>query len=107
MMPPPMPLPIAIPFAVMLILSSSLVAEAANQPVIPALVVIGTSLWVYFDAKKLDLGRYRTGLVNPEVVTIGCFMMWIIAFPWYLSTRHRITRGEMPLKNPPPGNDAA
>lgn len=103
-----MPLPLAIPFAVLLILSSSIFAEAVNVPAIPAFMVIGTSLWVYFDAKKLDLGRYRTGLMNPEVVTIGCFLMWIIAFPWYLSTRHRIVRGQMPLKNPPPpGNDAS
>jgi hypothetical protein len=101
-----MPLPIAIPFAVLLILSSSVAAEAASVPAIPAYMVIGTSLWVYFDAKKLDLGRYRTGLMNPEVVTIGCFLMWIIAFPWYLSARHKITRGQMPLKGPPPETDA-
>ncbi|HET7461499.1 MAG TPA: hypothetical protein VFJ82_09620 [Longimicrobium sp.] len=100
-----MPLPIAIPFAVLLILSSSIVAEAVNAPAIPAFVVIGTSLWVYFDAKKLDLGRYRTGLMNPEVVTIGCFLLWIIAFPWYLSARDKIRRGTMPLKEPPPGTE--
>ncbi|HEX8830838.1 MAG TPA: hypothetical protein VF705_06720 [Longimicrobium sp.] len=97
-----MPLPLAIPFAVLLMMLSASLSVAVEVPALPAFMVIGTALWVYFDAKKLDLGRYRTGLINPEVVTIGCFLMWIIAFPWYLSARHRITRGQMPLKNPPP-----
>jgi hypothetical protein len=97
-----MPLVLAIPFALMLLVVASALSVAIDAPVLPALVVIGTALWVYFDAKKLDLARYRTGLMNPEVTTIGCFLMWIVAFPWYLSTRHRIVRGQMPLRHPPP-----
>jgi hypothetical protein len=102
-----MPLVLAIPFAFLLILFVSALSVAIEAPALPAFLIIGTALWVYFDAKKLDLARYRTGLMNPEVTTIGCFLMWIIAFPWYLSARHRIVHGQMPLRNPPdsPGPD--
>jgi len=100
-----MPLALAIPFALMLLVVASALSAVVEAPALPALVVIGTALWVYFDAKKLGLARYRTGLLNPEVTTIGCFMMWIVAFPWYLSVRHKIKNGQMPLRTPPPGAD--
>lgn len=101
-----MPLVLAIPFALLLLVVASALSVAIEAPVLPALVVIGSALWVYFDAKKLGLARYRTGLLNPEVTTIGCFLMWIVAFPWYLSVREKIVKGEMPLRTPPPGADA-
>ncbi|HET7228890.1 MAG TPA: hypothetical protein VFJ16_02680 [Longimicrobium sp.] len=101
-----MPLLLAIPFSILLIMLAGSLSVAIEAPALPALVVIATALWVYFDAKKLDLARYRTGLINPEVVTIGCFLMWIVAFPWYLSARHKIKLGQMPLKNPPPPNES-
>ena len=97
-----MPLPSAILFSVALMVCSGSLAEALEAPALPAFMVIGTALWVYFDARRLGLSRYRTGLINPEVATIGCFGVWIIAFPWYLSARHRILHGLLPLKEGPP-----
>jgi hypothetical protein len=99
-----MPLPQAIIFSIALTLFSGYLSAAAEIPALPALMVIGTALWVYFDAKRLGLSRYRTGLLNPEVATIGCLGLWIIAFPWYLSARHKIRLGLLPLKeSTPPG----
>jgi len=95
-----MTFPVAFLFSVALTLVSSFLSVAVEVPALPAFMVIGTALWVYFDAKRLGLSRYRTGLINPEIATIGCFGMWIIAFPWYLSTRHRILQGVQPLKEP-------
>jgi hypothetical protein len=95
-----MPFLLALPFSLGLVLVASWLTTTLNAP-IAAFLVIGTALWVYFDARRLDLARYRTGLMNPEVVTIGCFLMWIVAFPWYLHTRHRIGLGVQPLKEPP------
>ncbi|MFL5540298.1 MAG: hypothetical protein ACJ8J0_15010 [Longimicrobiaceae bacterium] len=95
-----MTFPVALLFSVALTLVSSFLSVAVEVPALPAFMVIGTALWVYFDAKRLGLSRYRTGLINPEVATIGCFGMWIIAFPWYLSTRRRILQGVQPLKEP-------
>jgi len=97
-----MPLPSAILFSVTLTLLSSFLSVAAEIPALPAFMVIGTALWVYFDARRLGLSRYRTGLLNPEVATIGCFGVWIIAFPWYLSARYKIVHGLLPLKESPP-----
>lgn len=95
-----MTFPVALLFSVALTLVSSFLSVAVEVPALPAFMVIGTALWVYFDAKRLGLSRYRTGLINPEIATIGCFGLWIIAFPWYLSTRRRILAGEQPLKEP-------
>ena len=97
-----MPLLQAILFSVALWLFSGYFAVAAEIPVLPAFMVIGTALWVYFDAKRLDLSRYKTGLLNPEVATIGCVGLWIVAFPWYLSARHKIMHGLLPLKETAP-----
>ena len=93
-----MPLLQAIVFSVALTLFSGWLSVAANLPALPAFMVIGTALWVYFDARRVGLSRYRTGLLNPEVATIGCFAVWIVAFPWYLSARHKILHGLLPLK---------
>ena len=92
----------ALLFALAVMMLSGIVSVALDAPTLPAFVVIGTALWVYFDAKKLGLSRYRTGLISPEIATIGCFLVWIAAFPWYLSTRRRILAGEQPLKEGPP-----
>jgi uncharacterized membrane protein YqgA involved in biofilm formation len=82
-------------FSVLLIIASSALGVVLDFNTLPALVVIGTSVWVYTDAKKLRLSDYRTGLMNAEIATIGCFLMWIIAFPWYLSTRYKIMNGQL------------
>lgn len=100
-----MPLPLAIPFALLLVVVVSALAEPLQAPVLPIFMLIGTAIWVYFDARKHDLERYKTGLIAPEVVAIGCILLYIVAFPWYLSTRHKIRTGQMPLKNPPPGGE--
>ena len=97
-----MPLPSAILFSVVLFLFCGSLAAALETPALPAFMVIGTALWVYFDARKLGLSRYRTGLLGPEVASIGCVGIWIIAFPWYLSARHKILNGQLPLKEDVP-----
>ena len=99
-----MPFPLSLLFAFALAFGSGFAADRLQQPVVPALMVIGTALWVYFDGKRVGLARYRTLLLNPEVVTILCFLLWIIAFPWYRHVRWRIANGTMPLREaPPPG----
>lgn len=95
-----MTFPVAFLFSVALALASGWLSVLTDVAALPAFMVIGTALWVYFDAKRLGLGRYRTGLMNPEVATIGCFAMWILVFPWYLSARRKIALGLLPLKEP-------
>ena len=57
--------------------------------------IIGTSLWVYFDAKWI--GIYRTGEprrilqlsldMEPVDWLISCMLLWVVAFPAYLVKR--------------------
>ena len=58
-------------------------------------VIIGSSLWVYFDAKWL--GVYRTDKprrllqlsldMEPVDWLISCVLLWVVAFPAYLLKR--------------------
>jgi hypothetical protein len=57
--------------------------------------IIGTSLWVYFDARWI--GVYRTGEphkvfqlsldMEPVDWLISCLLLWVVAFPAYLLKR--------------------
>ena len=55
-----MPLPAAVLFSVALTLCAGYLSVAIDVPALPALMVIGTALRVYFDARRLGLARYRT-----------------------------------------------
>lgn len=55
------------------------------------LVVIATSIWVFFDAPAVGESRSWA---------LGCLLLWIVAFPWYLAVRSR--RRREPVL-PPPG----
>jgi len=59
------------------------------------LIVIGTSIWVFFDAKSIGIkksnekaqaGKVQTDM-GPTGWAICCLLLWIIAFPIYLFKR--------------------
>jgi flagellar biosynthesis/type III secretory pathway M-ring protein FliF/YscJ len=53
-------------------------------------IVIGTSIWVYFDAKEIGVKKVEgKSVVNPGPVAwlIGCLLLWIVVFPIYLAKR--------------------
>jgi hypothetical protein len=65
---------------------------------IPAMVllvvVLGSDVWVYFDAARqvergepvvLTIGTFR--IETPEAWLIACLLLWLIAFPLYLTGR--------------------
>jgi len=55
-----------------------------------AFVVIGTSLWVYFDARAIGVKKGQvTGLADlgPGGWLVASLLLWIIAFPLYLANR--------------------
>jgi hypothetical protein len=61
--------------------------------------VFGTSLWAAIDSSGIQLQRYRSGIaLKPFVLFLGCLLLWIVAFPWYLSVRYRIKNGLAELK---------
>ena len=54
------------------------------------LVMLGTSIWVFFDAKKIGIKRGQVkGLagMGPWGWFLSCILLWIIAFPFYLAKR--------------------
>jgi hypothetical protein len=78
------------------------------------LIVLGTSIWVYFDAKKL--GATATGKWyskkfeqwGPADWMIGCLLLWIICFPIYLIKRPGLKkRFQPPAVQSPPLQPAA
>jgi hypothetical protein len=52
------------------------------------LIVVPTTIWVWFDAKERDWSR--DGFANsPTKWAIGSLLLWIIVFPMYLARRGR------------------
>lgn len=59
------------------------------------LVVVGTSIWVFFDAKSIGVKRGQIkGIadMNPFGWLLSCLLLWIVAFPIYLSKRNEFKR---------------
>ncbi len=59
------------------------------------LLVIGTSVWVLFDAKALGVKKGQiSGIANmgPTAWFFGCLLLWIVAFPLYLTKRDDFKR---------------
>jgi hypothetical protein len=62
---------------------------------LPYLVVLASSLWVFRDARRLGISR-RTGSgflnMGPLSWFLSCLLLWAVAFPAYLLTRRRYKR---------------
>ena len=55
--------------------------------------VLGTAVWAAFDAGTHKLDQYQNGLGGQGGVFVGCVLLWIVVFPWYLVIRSRIRAG--------------
>jgi hypothetical protein len=66
--------------------------------VIMLLVVVGTTIWVGMDASQREWKKGQDGTTS---WVIGCLLLWIIAFPWYLSKRGSAPRKGAHLVGPP------
>lgn len=64
------------------------------------IMIIVSSIWVAKDSKKINLINYKSGIsYSPIWLGILCFFLWIIAFPWYLIVRYKITHSLAKLKD--------
>jgi hypothetical protein len=89
---------IAILLTVGLVIACGLLAALAHIDLVVPMVV-GTSVWVGIDSAKVRLVRFQSGIsYSPVVLGILCSMLWIPAFPWYLSMRHKILTGKARLR---------
>ena len=65
----------------------------------PVMVLI-TAIWAAVDSSKIHLKRYRSGIsCGPVVLFFGFLLLWVVAFPWYLSVRYKILTGTAVLKD--------
>lgn len=79
-------------------------------PVLILLVVIGTSVWVYFDATKIGVRKTgekaQTAKFHVDMGPVGwmacCLLLWIVAFPAYLILRPKLLTKFQPLRPPAP-----
>jgi hypothetical protein len=54
------------------------------------LIILGTSIWVFFDARSIGVKKGQVkGIADmgPTGWFFACLLLWIIAFPLYLSKR--------------------
>lgn len=58
-------------------------------------LVLMTALWASFDAGKIGAKQYKSKFMsaNPALVFVGCLLLWIVVFPWYLYFRSHIVAG--------------
>ena len=58
------------------------------------ILVVGTSLWAAIDSSKINLRAYKSGIsYGPVFLFVLHLLLWIAAFPWYLSVRYKIRNG--------------
>lgn len=66
------------------------------------IVVVGSAIWVYTDSKKLEIAKYKKTALSLSSSPFGAafvvWLLWIIAFPMYISWRQRVKDGKIPLK---------
>ena len=76
-----------------------LVVSLFLPPLFLYVAIFGTSLWAAIDSSRIQLYRYKSGIaLKPFGLFLGCLLLWIVAFPWYLSVRYRIKSGLAGLK---------
>ena len=62
--------------------------------VVAWIFTLAFSVWAALDSKSVELKKYKSGLPSiPAVLGICCALLFVIAFPWYLSVRFKIKNG--------------
>ena len=69
---------------------------------LPYLLVLGSSVWVYVDARNLGIRKTRGGgffNMGPLGWCLSCLLLWAVAFPAYMFQRRKHLRA---VSAPPP-----
>jgi len=51
------------------------------------LIVFGTTIWVGFDNRAMNREYGASGGPSTATWVVGCVLVWIVFFPWYLFHR--------------------
>ena len=67
---------------------------------IMSLIIFTSLIWVYVDAKKLDIGKYKPTFFGrgPLSYALCINVLWILGLPFYVDHRQKIIDGKWPLK---------
>lgn len=60
-------------------------------------VVVVCALWAAVDSASLELHKYKGGVSGAFPILLFVGLFWVVGFPYYLATRRRAARGELPL----------
>ena len=91
--------PIRIIIATLIILLACDWLHATTGIDFTLIMIVGTSLWIATDSKKIEIKKYKSGIsYGPVVLFIATLLLWIVAFPWYLIVREKIKSGKAHLK---------
>jgi hypothetical protein len=57
---------------------------------LPSIFIVGSSLWVWLDARAKGLHGQRRGVfdMGPFAWFLCCLVLWVVAFPAYLAVRN-------------------
>jgi len=78
----------------------AMVVLGGIDPVFLWAIFLTTSVWASIDASRISMKKYQlNGPAGPISTLLGCLLLWIVVFPWYLVNKGKIARGEMPLKD--------
>ena len=70
------------------------------HPAIGYAIFFGTSMWAGWDAHRMGLSRYKLGGPTSVASTVlGCLLLWVVVFPWYLINRGKIRSGKAERKD--------
>jgi len=87
--------------AIGVVIAIILFSPAVVKKQLLGLIVLGTAVWSYFDARKLEIQKYEPSFLSvsktPLSTAFGIAIIWIIAFPIYIIHRQRIIDGKIPL----------
>ncbi len=88
---------ILLTIAIVAILVLYVPKEASDA--VNTLLVLFSVIWIYNDAKKIDIKKYKSNLsMSPLAYSVWTVILWVIFFPAYLGLRWRIKNGKQPLK---------
>ena len=60
-------------------------------------MTICTATWAVWDARRIELRRYRPGeAAHPVIFFWMVVQLWPLFFPWYLLVRRRVLSGKLP-----------
>lgn len=81
----------------------SVLTDANGWPIL--LIVAGSAIWAAADSAAIGFGKYKNSVAyGPVGVGIFVLLLWVVAFPWYLTTRSDIKSGRLQPNSTQMGN---